>query len=179
MRNILRLIVASILLACVNAGCAHTVHRPDAVIDDTECRVGIEFVGKAYTIGVCIRFVLYGTEYTHIVQEITLDSGEVLVECFRDDGFLWDTHSWIDRPHSRSMIVYAANCIGVDEWSGFGHLPDNGQGLYTTVGSNFNKDYQERYETRGYIRNRATNEYEWSIADDGTHITVIINGETY
>jgi hypothetical protein len=157
MRNILRLIVASILLACVNAGCAHTVHRPDAVIDDTECRVGIEFVGKAYTIGVCIRFVLYGTEYTHIVQEITLDSGEVLVECFRDDGFLWDTHSW----------------------SGFGHLPDNGQGLSTTVGPNFNKDYQEQYETRGYIKNRATNEYEWSIADDGTHITVIINGGTY
>jgi hypothetical protein len=64
----------------------------------------------------------------------------------------------------------------VDERGGFGHLPDNGDGLETSIGPHFNVEYQKWYETRGYIRDRAENEYHWEIEDNGSAITVTING---
>lgn len=180
MWNLLRLLIASAVLLCLAPSCrtVDSIDQP-VVVDDRGNRVGIVFIGKSYDLGVVLRFALYGAEYSHIVQEITLDDGSVLVECFRDDGDTIDRHSWVDRPHYRSMVVYAANCVGVDERYGFGHLPDNGNGLSTTVGSNFNESYQKAHKTQGYIRNRASNEYYWSITDDGTTITVTIDGVDY
>ena len=178
MRNFVRLTAVFLLLLALPA-CVTAPERP-ATVDDETCRVGIELIGKTHQLGVVVRFRLYGSTYTHIVQEITLDDGDVLVECFRDDGSfhaVYDQHQWGGRdPHFRTMTVYGANCYGVDERNGFGHLPHNGRGLYTTVGPGFNRDYQLSHKTQGYISNRASNEYIWTITVVDGIITVVIDG---
>lgn len=182
MRNLLRIAFVALVLWSLLPACTTVQHAevPPVLVEDTEQVVSIEFVSKSYAVGVRVRFSMFSYEYTHVVQEIVLDSGEVLVECFRMDfnGEL-DLHSWKARPHAREMTVYAAVCVGVDEWGGFGHLPGNGDGLYTTVGENFNALYQSGHETRGFIEKRAKNQYYWTIRDDGDEIHVFIDGKVY
>jgi hypothetical protein len=122
--------------------------------------------------GVSVSFRLFNHDYSHVIQEITLDTGEQLVECFRWDGYIIDTHSWGSRPHWRTMTVYAGNVEGCDEYNGWGHLPDNGAGFTTTVGTGFNAAYQATHETRGKIIDRSPNSFTWRIDDDGKTITV-------
>lgn len=117
----------------------------------------------------------HDSSFSHIIQEIVLDSGSSLVECFRGGEFfnVYDLHSWGVRPHSRKMKVYLGNVEGTDERNGFAHLPHNfDKTLFTTVGKNFNKNYQETHETRGKITSVGKEWLEWSIADDGEYITV-------
>lgn len=111
--------------------------------------------------------------FTHVVQEIELDTGHILVECFRCDGRpIYDYHSWHSRPHSRRMKVYAADVTGADERHGFAHLPENMDGLKTTVGTGFNADYQSTHETRGKIVKRSPKAFLWTIKDDGVTVDV-------
>lgn len=174
MRTLYLLVACAILY--LTAGCASApVDRP-VEYGEEDAVVTLKLVGAVYSVGTYVRFSTRSTAYTHFVQEITLDSGEVLIECFRDDGDILDRHTWADRPHSRAMIVYCANCVGVDEWGGFGHLPSNGAGRYTTVGHNFNEDYWQDHEATGYIRDRAKSQIEWAIVDDGATVRVYLNG---
>lgn len=133
--------------------------------------VGIRLVSLKDT-RVIIQF-MPNAGYTHVVQEIQLDSGSILIECFRCDGEpLYDFHSWWHRPHSRTMKVYAADVVGADERRGFAHLPENMDGLKTDVGPGFNSDYQADHETRGKIVKRSPKAFVWSINDDGKTVKV-------
>lgn len=137
--------------------------------------VGIRLVSVSGT-RVVVEFIP-NAGYTHVVQEIELDSGSILVECFRCDGRpIFDYHSWHSRPHHRRMKVYAADVTGTDERDGFAHLPENMDGLKTTVGPGFNADYQAEYETRGKIVKRSPKAFLWTIADNGTTVHVGLPG---
>lgn len=137
--------------------------------------VGIRLVGITGR-QVIVEF-LPNAGWTHIVQEIELDSGSILVECFRCDGRpVYDFHSWHGRPHFRRMKVYAADVEGADERHGFAHLPENMDGLKTTVGTGFNADYQAEHETRGKIVRRSPNAFLWTISDDGKQVHVGLPG---
>lgn len=155
------------------ASCRHCPVLDSAVDETTQTTVGLKLVSQRGT-EVIVSFS-GDPDFTHIVQEIQLDSGEVLIECFRNNATLiFDTHSWIVRPHHRVMKVYAANVHGCDEDNGFGHLPDNGAGVKTTISKNFNASYQKTHETRGRIVYRSPASFLWSITDNGTSVKVTI-----
>lgn len=171
MKTMLRLTAILLLLTVVGCAASPSTYDPPEVYKRHTQEVSIHLIGKSYQMGVLVEFVMRGS-WSHIVQEITLDNGLVLVECFRNDDWLWDLHTWPVRPHSRSMVVYPADVVGADENYGFAHLPDNGFGLKTTVGEEFNAGHQRNYETRGRIVSRGSLSLVWTISDDGVTITV-------
>jgi len=161
------------LLLLLLSACA--VNRPvpqDSFLGEEEAPISIQLAGTPDSTGTKVRFITAAQTYTHLVQELTLDSGETLIEAFRIDGLIYDLHSWPKRPHWRTMTIYAAVVDGMDEMGGWGHLPDNGAGLETTVGKGFNAHYQSAYETRGRIIVRSPLSYTWRIDDNGKTITV-------
>lgn len=166
----LRLLLA-ILILILLPSCA--VAPEPIQVDGNNTEVGIKLIGQAESIGVVVSFYLESDEYTHVVQEITLGSGSTLVESFHWDGSIMDRHYWNDRPHYRSMKVYAAVVEGADEAHGFAHLPQNVDGsVKTTVSNKFNAWYWRDYEMRGEITKASPYYFIWTIEDDGKTITV-------
>lgn len=83
------------------------------------------------------------TGYTHLIQEIELEGGWWLVECFRvpKGHYVFDHHSgggW------RRCRVYPANVVGALEPWGFAHLMQNQDGtVRTNIPAGFNTAYRE------------------------------------
>lgn len=160
------------VLALLAAGCANParVVAPDPV--DTVVAVGTAHISEA---NVQVFFYPTDDKYTHVVQEVHTSRGS-LVESFRQDGYIRDQHTWpkTRQKEVRRMYVYAANVEGADESnSGFAHLPDNGEGVETTLGENFNSWYHEKYETRGRITKKSPHRTTWTISADGEWIEVV------
>ena len=167
--NTIRILIVTLLLALLPS----CVMAPDPIpAPGGQPVLSITLVGEAESTGVVVQFEPTVDDFTHVVQEIELDSGSVLVECFRCGGVITDRHRWASRPHWRVMTVYLANVEGADEAHGFAHLPHNGNGLRTTVGKDFNSWYQADYETRGSITGRHPANVHWSITDDGENVTI-------
>lgn len=170
-RTIATVVAALFLSLAFGAMGCHSCPTTDGIDEATMTDVGIRLISNKGT-RVIIEFTP-SPDFTHVVQEITLDSGDVLVECFRCDGKpIYDFHSWGIRPHWRTMRVYAANVTGTDERNGFAHLPDNGAGLKTSIGPGFNADYQATHETRGKITARSPASFVWTITDEDGMVTV-------
>ena len=171
MKHILYLLIATLLLA-VSPSCAMApASSPTVGVAQTTVTIGL--ISK-YQRAVRVSFTVSDSSYTHVVQEITLYDGSVLIEAFLNDGWIVDYHYWPVRPERRYMRVYAADVVGMDSVDGWGHLPDNGQGLETTIGKYFNAEYQRFHETRGTITSRSAVATYWSIIDDGTTVTVLL-----
>ena len=169
----MRQLLLSALLLCGLSGCACFPSAPTG--DPDLPPVDITVLEDYATHGrVLVRFTLNDGAFTHVVQEVYLDDGKVLVESFRWDGGIKDSHRWSNRPHTRTMIVYAANVTGTDEMWGFAHLPDNGAGVKTTVGKGFNSFYWTGHKMQGRIVSRSPGEFRWTIYDDGTDVTVTL-----
>lgn len=91
------------------------------------------------------------TKYNYIIQEITLNNGDSIVECWElPHGRFYDSqrdHHWKTDAwpyHARQMIVYPGTVEDADLTSGgFAMLPENQDGsVKTTVGANFNAGYR-------------------------------------
>jgi hypothetical protein len=122
------------------------------------------------------------TDYTHIVQEIEYQDGNVLVECFQTDTTVFDHHSaWGDSDHKRvrRMRVYGANVTGEVSWFGFAHLHQNRDGtLVTTVGPSFNPSYW-RYAPHWMFHGRIVeddrdNSSYWTLDYDPERGTLVV-----
>jgi len=174
-------IVALSLFCMLIAGCvecnaptgkAWGDYAPDVVDDANTVKV---WVSRADTHLVRVYFTLpVDSKYTHVVQELTLDNGCVLVESFRMSKFVGDRHTDAKDKFSRSMVVYAATVECADETStGWAELPSNGLGVKTTTdGLFFNSDYNANHKRRGYILRRSMAETRWSIDDDGKNVKI-------
>lgn len=109
------------------------------------------------TFTVKVRFY-EDTDLPGLVQEVRLPGGRVCVEYFDCPGgsmplFQHDTHWGPADEGMREMLVYPAEVEGADLTSlGFAMLADNGQGLATNVGPDFNKAYQARHSVRGRVK---------------------------
>ena len=171
MKYILYLFIATVLLA-VSPSCAMAPNAV-AVIGVEQTTVTVKLVER-YDTTVRVRFLVSDSNYSHIVQEITLYDGSVLIEAFLNDGWIVDRHYWPTRPERRYMKVYAANVVGMDSRNGWGHLPDNGQGLETTIDRDFNQTYQLFHKTTGSVTSRSAVATYWSIIDDGVTVTVLL-----
>lgn len=90
-----------------------------------------------------IRLEQCSTGYTHLVQEIEMQGGYTLVECFRvsKGRYVLDHHSgygW------RRMRVYPAVVVGALEPQGFAHLMRNQDGsMRTNIPDGFNAHYRK------------------------------------
>ena len=100
------------------------------------------------------------TDYSWIIQEITLSSGVTIVECFyTPDGQLlpWQRdYHYMETPwpyHMRSMVVYPGEVEGADTTIlGFAMLPENRDGsVKTTTGLLFNEQYRKNHKLQGRI----------------------------
>lgn len=113
----------------------------DTVPDENEFRM------------VRIRFS-ENTKYDVLIQEIYMDTGEILVECFDTPNgtfsYGWDQHSWRTNSTHRRMRVYPGSVEGVDRMNGFAQLPQNRLGTaVTNIGPYFNARYQWNYGPNG------------------------------
>lgn len=104
------------------------------------------------------------TRHAFIVQEVELNNGDTLVECFQTPNGRFPMgqkdHHWKETAwpkHWRKMTVYPATVEGADlTMNGFAMLPENRDGsVKTTVGDNFNKKYRWKGK-----RNPDTGEWE-------------------
>lgn len=163
-----RLILAAFLLVALSS-CVCAPNNGELVHGASG--IGVHTVSEGNN-WVMVEFTTTSSDYTHIVQEIYLDSGEVLIECFRIHGSIIDRHSWSSSTERRSMTLYLADVEGADEMHGFAHLPSNGMGQETTVGPNFNRFYQDAHETRGEITRRSDYSFHWAIYADGDDISL-------
>lgn len=182
MINFLRILLISAALF-ITPSC---VSSPDAVPSleglDRPATIEVSLVHNGLTLedgerlftDVRVQFYISDRFYSHVVQEIVMSDGSVLIEAFENDGYITDHHYWIIRPNWRHMKLYAANVVGMDDENGWGHLPDNGQGLSTDIGFRFNWPYQRDYETRGTIKSRSIVATYWYIVDDGLTVTVLL-----
>lgn len=100
------------------------------------------------------------TKYNYIIQEILLDNGETVVECFKLIGGRMvpgqsDHHSWDDAwpREKRQMFIYPGTVVGADEtFFGFAMVPENMDGsVKTTTGPEFNKNYRKNHSVQGVI----------------------------
>lgn len=150
----------------------------------TACATRPPVPGQTDEIGFRINGVLVefdrkvGGKWNAIVQEVQLDDGSTLVECFRINpdarNFIYDRHEWSSETEVRTMKVYLAVVEGA-HWThnGFAHLPANMDGsVKTTVGKGFNASYQHLYETRGKITAASAEYLTWRI-DGGAHRLVV------
>lgn len=119
-----------------------------------------------------------GGKWNALVQEVHLDDGTALVECFRIDPdsntFIYDRHRWSSQVEQRDMKVYLAVVEGA-HWThnGFAHLPENMDGsVKTTVSKNFNAAYNWTHETRGKITARSDEYLTWRIDADAHRLVV-------
>ena len=137
-----------------------------------------------------------------IVQEVHMEDGQTLVECFHTSGpfdIVHDFHSWGGVHGKRWMEVYVAEVEGVDlTFYGFGQLAENIDGsTVTEIDTYFNMTYQWKgllntgkghlnsrtglwyhpdngvaHETRGRVTKRAASSFYWSIVSDADGILV-------
>lgn len=114
--------------------------------------------------------LLEWTDKTLLIQEIELDNGMTVVECFTTNSGVstidshWTTIPW---PRSwRRMKIYPGIVDGADfNSNGFAMLESNLDGsVKTTVGSNFNETYRKNHEVRGRVVNADLDKtVEWYI----------------
>jgi hypothetical protein len=149
-----------ILLALLLVGCATF----PASVTQEEVRVRINsVVVESYGFDIRIEF-LENSDLPGLIQEIEMldKDGNVLytlVEYFDTPGgrllpMRVDRHSWFGFDyHKRRMFIYPAWVDGADlDTNGFAHLPRNKDGsMITNIPDRINSDYQENYETRGFV----------------------------
>lgn len=171
MHRILPLLMAAFLSSCCVA--RPEGEPPEVVADDATVVVWI-LNASADGRAEASLSVKNNSGYTHIVQELFLESGEVLVEAFAIRGYVRDVHRWEAITHNRRMVLYAASVCGMDATSsGWGELPDNGLGLETTTNPDrFNPYYKAGGHKRaGTIVKRSGTTTEWWISDSGKIVT--------
>ena len=145
MRSILVVLLSLFLTTCYSCACVSKPRNPsDPVYQGAG--VTIEFYlqvpDEPYPrYDVILKFT-NRTDYSHLVQEIELEGGWWLVECFRVKRGWWvyDRHTgsgW------RRMRVYPANVVGALEPHSFAHLMQNQDGgVVTRIPSEFNASYR-------------------------------------
>lgn len=185
---------------CTSCRTIHPDYGIPSQVRQGESEIGMKILALDNSL-VLLQFT-NATDYTHIVQEIHLEDGQTLVECFEWDGWVRDRHTWSANKHSRWMKVYAANVEGTDDRNGFAHLPQNMDGsVKTEIKWNFNAAHQWEgvtspqvgvfdsrtglwhhpdngvaHKTKGRITKQSDNWFIWTIIDSGDRVEVLFPG---